>query len=90
MSQPFLSDKEVKGLGEGRWDAKYGLRFFILLVAALLIGFGVAKLAQLFPQTPIGLALAFAVGLGFIIIYRKWIHIPKSKAGEDFLKEWRS
>ena len=59
MSQPFLSDREVKGLGEGRWDAKYGKRFFVLMVAVLLIGFGVVKLAQLFPQTPIGLALAF-------------------------------
>jgi len=90
MSQPVLSDAEVKGLGEGRWDAKYGIRFFMLMVAVLLIGYGVVKLAQLFPQTPIGLALAFAVGLGFIIVYHKWIHIPKSKAGEEFLKEWRS
>jgi hypothetical protein len=90
MSQPFLSDTEVKGLGEGRWDAKYGKRFFVLMVAVLLIGYGVAKLAQLFPQTPIGLALAFAIGIGFIFVYRKWIHIPKSKAGEEFLKEWRS
>ncbi len=90
MSQPVLTDREVKGLGEGRWDAKYGKRFFILMVAVLLIGYGVVKLAQLFPQTPIGLALAFAIGIGFIIIYRKWIHIPKSKAGEEFLKEWRS
>ena len=28
MSQPVLTDREVKGLGEGRWDAKYGKRFF--------------------------------------------------------------
>ena len=90
MSQPVLTDGEVKGLGEGRWDAKYGKRFFMLMVAVLLIGYGVVKLAQLFPQTPIGLALSFAIGIGFIITYRKWIHIPKSKAGEEFLKEWRS
>jgi hypothetical protein len=90
MSQPVLSDAEVKSVGEQRWHAKYGKRFFVLIIAALLLGFAVVKLAQQFPHSPLGLAVGFVIAIGFIMAYRQWIHIPARKAGEDFLKEWRS
>jgi len=90
MSQLVLSDVEVKNVGEGRWYAKYGKRFLVMMIALMLLGYGVVRLAEQFPHTPIGFALVLIIGVVFIVVYRAWIHIPKRKAGEEFLKEWRS
>ena len=88
MSQPVLSDAEVKGVGEGRWHAKNGKRFWVLIIAVLLIGYGVVELAQRVPHnSPLGLVLAIAIAVGFFFAYRQWIILPARKAGEDFLKE---
>jgi hypothetical protein len=89
MSQPVLSDAEVRGLGEGRWNAKYGKRFYILIIAALLLGYGSVKLAQMLPGTPIGLIAGVVIVIGFLFLYRKYLYVPAKKAGEEFLKEWR-
>ena len=83
--QPVITDPEVKSLGEGRWDAKYGKRFFILVVAALFLGYGAVKLAQMHPGSPIGLIAGVVMVAGFFIAYRKFIYSPKKKAGEAFL-----
>src|SRR5208283_1671228 len=83
--QPVLNDKELKNAGECRWDAKYGMRFFILVVVALFLGYGAVKLAQMLPGTPIGLIAGVVMVAGFFIAYRKYIHTPKKKAGEAFL-----
>jgi len=83
--QPVITDPEVKSLGEGRWDAKYGKRFFILVVAALFLGYGAVKLAQMHPGSPIGLIAGVVMVAGFFIAYRKCIYSPKKKAGEAFL-----
>ena len=83
--QPVITAPEVKSLGEGRWDAKYGKRFFILVVAALFLGYGAVKLAQMLPGSPIGLIAGVVIVAGFFIAYRKYIHTPKKKAGEAFL-----
>ena len=84
--QPVLDDKEVKFMGECRWDAKYGKRFFILVAAALFLGYGAVKLAQVHPGNPIGLIAGVVMVIGFIIAYRKYIYEPKKKAGEKFLE----
>jgi len=83
--QPVLNDKEVKYLGECRWDAKYGKRFFVLVIAALFLGYGAVKLAQKLPGSPIGLIAGVVMVIGFFIAYRKYIYEPKKKAGEAFL-----
>jgi len=85
VEQPVITDPEVKSLGEGRWDAKYGKRFFILIAAALFLGYGAVKLAQMLPGSPIGLIAGVVMVAGFFIAYRKCIYSPKKKAGEAFL-----
>jgi len=83
--QPVITEPEVKSLGEGRWDAKNGKRFFILIAAALFLGYGAVKLAQTHPGSPIGLIAGVVMVAGFFIAYRKFIYSPKKKAGEAFL-----
>ena len=85
VEQPVITDPEVKSLGEGRWDAKNGKRFFILIAAALFLGYGAVKLAQMLPGSPIGLIAGVVMVAGFFIAYRKCIYSPKKKAGEAFL-----
>ena len=87
MSQPVFTPDEIKGVGEDRWNAKNGKRFFVLVIGVTLSGCGDVKLAQLTPGKPIGLILGGLIVIGFIIAYRKYIHTPTKKAGEEFLKQ---
>jgi hypothetical protein len=83
--QPVLNDKEIKFMGECRWDAKYGKRFFCMIIVALLLGYGAVKLAQKLPGSPVGFIAGVVMVVGFFFAYRKYIHTPKKKAGEEFL-----
>jgi len=87
MSQPVFTPDEIRGVGEGRWSAKNGKRFFALVIGAILLGYGDVKISQLTPGKPIGLILGVLIVTGFIIAYRKYIHTPTKKAGEEFLKQ---
>jgi drug/metabolite transporter (DMT)-like permease len=87
MSQPVFTPDEIKGVGEDRWSAKNGKRYFALVIGVILLGYGDMKLAQLTPGKPIGLILAALIVIGFIIAYRKYIHAPTKKAGKEFLEQ---
>jgi hypothetical protein len=42
------------------------------------------------PGTPLGLMAGVVIVICFIFFYRKYLYAPAKKAGEEFLKEWRS
>ena len=83
--QPVLNDKEIKFTGECRWDAKYGKRFFMLIIVALLLGYGAVKLAQK-PSRKSGRSYCGSGdGDRFHFCLSEIYYTPKKKAGEEFL-----
>lgn len=90
MTQPVLSDKEVKMIGETRWQQKNNKRLLFLLLIGGAFTFGAVQLAKNYPGTPIGFALSLVIGCCMVIGYTQLIGRPAKKAGEAFLKEWRS
>ena len=85
-----LTDPEVKVAGMNRWAAKNNKRFLGIVFGGVAVTFGAVRLAANYPKTPVGFFLALAVVAVMIFAYIRFVNNPQKKAGEEFLKEYRS
>jgi uncharacterized membrane protein len=90
MSNITLSDAEIKTVGMNRWAAKNSKRFLGIVFGGVAVAFGAVRLAANYPKTPVGFFLALAVMAVMIFTYIRFVNNPQKKAGEEFLKEYRS
>lgn len=88
MSKIVLTDAEIKMVGVSRWADNHKFAYPTVYGSTGIVMFGVFKYLPM--QTP-GMAwLAVAVLLiWFVGIYQILIARPQSKAGKEFLKEYR-
>lgn len=85
-----LSDQEIKIAGMNRWGAKNNKRFPGIVFGGVALTFGASRVASLYPKSPVAFILAMVVTVVVIAAYIIFINNPQRKAGEEFLKEYRS
>lgn len=85
-----LTDPEVKVAGMNRWANKNNKRFPGIVFGGVALTFGATKVASLYPKSPVAFILAMVVVVVVIAAYIIFINNPQRKAGEEFLKEYRS
>lgn len=90
MSNIVLSDKEIRRAGQDRWSEKNGMRSLIIFAVAIASSFIAVKISQNYPKQPVGFIAALIIGVGLIYAYTRFVMRPQRKAGEEFLKEYRS